>query len=181
MHSPIRSLAHKRFQNHIEPWLPDLRRLAIRLTGNRDDADDLLGDLIERLYPRLDEIEQLDRPKPWLTRVLYRLFVDRWRRAHSGFEIDPEALPEEHASADALPETDFDRQLTRERLQAALDCLPAQHREVVILYDVEGYSLGEIGEITDTAIGTLKSRLHRARVRLREHLADGTERDGDSS
>lgn len=180
MRSPTRSLAQKRFERHIEPWLPDLRRLAIRLTGNRDDAEDLLGDLIERLYPRLGEIAELDRPKPWLTRVLYRLFVDRWRRAQSGFEVDAEALPEEQASAQALPDADFDRQLTRERLQAALDHLSPEHRELVILYDVEGYSLGEIGEITDTAIGTLKSRLHRARLRLRELLSDGTEDARDS-
>lgn len=180
MNRPNRSLAHKRFQRHVEPWLPELRRLALRLTGSADDADDLLGDLVERLYPRIDEIARLDRPKPWLTRVLYRLFVDRWRRSHSGFDVDPDAVPEDWPSADDLPETELERQLTRQRLQTALDRLSPVHRELVILYDVEGYSLGEIAEITDTATGTLKSRLHRARRRLREILADGTEPGTDS-
>jgi RNA polymerase sigma-70 factor (ECF subfamily) len=180
MRRPTRSLAHKRFERHIEPWLPDLRRFALRLTGNRADAEDLIGDLIERLYPRLDEIARLDQPKPWLSRVLYRLFVDRWRRQQSGPDYDSDSAPDDTPSADALPEADFERQLTRDRLRAALDRLPAAHRELVLLYDVEGYRLAEISEIMATPVGTLKSRLHRARLRLRELLADGTDHAHDS-
>ncbi len=176
----VRSLNQKRFERFLEPWLPDLRRLALRLTGSPDDADDLVADLVERLYPRMHEIAQLEQPRPWLTRVLYRLFIDRWRHQRSGPERDNEALLDDQASRDDAPEAAFERALTQERLQRALDELPAQQRELVILYDVEGYGLTELAEITGTAVGTLKSRLHRARLRLRERLLDGTESGPDS-
>lgn len=170
MRNPVRSLEAKRFERLVEPWRADLRRLALRLTGNGDDADDLLQDLMVRLRPRLDEVAALDRPRPWLARVLYRLFIDDWRRRQAGPERDDEADVDAQPGAGDLPDEAFERALTRERLQAALDRLPAEQREVVLLYDVEGYRLAEIAEITETPTGTLKSRLHRARSALRAQL-----------
>lgn len=172
MPNPVRSLQVRRFEKAIRPWLGDLRRLAIRLTGNADDAEDLLQDLLLRLQPRMAEVAALDQPRPWLARVLYRLFVDQWRHRRAGPERDDEAEPDDQATADDLPDEDFERGLTRERLQDALDRLPAFQRELVLLHDVEGYTLNEIGGITGTPTGTLKSRLHRARAALRAGLVD---------
>lgn len=172
MPSPVRSLQVRRFEKAIQPWLNDLRRLAIRLTGNTDDAEDLLQDLLLRLQPRMEEVAALDRPRPWLARVLYRLFVDQWRRRRAGPERDEEAELDDQATLVDLPDESFERGLTGERLQGALDRLPAFQRELVLLHDVEGYTLSEITAITGTPTGTLKSRLHRARAALRETLVD---------
>jgi len=183
MPNPVRSLQVRRFEQAIRPWLDDLRRLAIRLTGNADDADDLLQDLMLRLQPRMDEVADLDRPRPWLARVLYRLFVDQWRRRRNAPVIDDESDVDRQPAHSDLPDTVFQRALTRERLQAALDDLPAFQRELVILHDVEGYTLAEIATMAGTPTGTLKSRLHRARAALRETLVafdDGTFSSGDA-
>ena len=170
MQNPVRRLQARRFERTIQPWLEDLRRLAIRLTGSADDADDLLQELMLRLQPRMDEVAALEHPRSWLARVLYRLFVDRWRSQQSRPDRDTGTETDATPSGDDLPDDEFDRLLTRRRLQAALDRLPALQRELVILHEVEGYTLVEISTITDTPTGTLKSRLHRARTALRGHL-----------
>ncbi|MDX1610111.1 MAG: RNA polymerase sigma factor [Halofilum sp. (in: g-proteobacteria)] len=170
MRNPVRSLQAKRFERSIRPWLDDLRRLAIRLTGSPDDAEDLLQDLLLRLHPRMEEVAALDQPRPWLARVLYRMFVDQWRRRRSGPELDHDAAVDEQAGLEDAPDAVFERGLTRQRLQAALDRLPAFQREIVLLHDVEGYTLTEVCTITDVPTGTLKSRLHRARLALRADL-----------
>lgn len=177
MPNPVRSLQVRRFEQAIRPWLPDLRRLAIRLTGNAADAEDLLQDLLLRLQPRMREVAALDQPRPWLARVLYRLFVDQWRRRRSAPEFDDESTVDDQPGDAELPDDAFERALSRERLQVALNRLPAFQRELVILHDVEGYTLTEIAAIADTPTGTLKSRLHRARTALRQSLVrldDGT-------
>lgn len=174
------SLAARRFERVVGPWLPEMRRLATHLTGSAEQAEDLVQDLVVRLYPRLDQVARLERPRPWLARVLYRLFVDEWRRRRSGPALAPEAEVDDQPATGDVPDEAFERALTRNRLQAALDRLPEAQREAVILHDVEGYGLAEIGEITGVAEGTLKSRLHRARMRLRALLIEGTEGPGDT-
>lgn len=172
MPNPVRSLQVRRFEKAIGPWLHDLRRLALRLTGNADDADDLLQELLLRLQPRMAEVAALDKPRPWLARVLYRLFVDQWRRGRSGPVYDDESDIDEQPGHGDLPDAAFERALTRKRLQAALDRLPGSQRDLVLLHDVEGYTLTEIATIVEAPVGTLKSRLHRARAALRERLVD---------
>lgn len=171
MRNPVRSLQAKRFERAIGRELDHLRRLAIRLTGSRADAEDLLQDLMLRLQPRMGEVVALEKPRPWLSRVLYRLFVDDWRRRRSAPEIDASVEPDDGAGDEVQPEDAFERGLTRARLQSALDRLPAFQREIIIMHDVEGYTLVEVAEITGTPTGTLKSRLHRARGTMRADLA----------
>jgi RNA polymerase sigma-70 factor (ECF subfamily) len=103
--------------------------------------------------------------------VLYRLFVDEWRRRRSTPEIDASVEPDDGAGDEVQPEDAFEQGLTRTRLQRALDRLPAFQREIIIMHDVEGYTLVEVAEITGTPTGTLKSRLHRGRGTMRADLA----------
>lgn len=164
------------FESLFAPHREKLYRLALRLTGNADDAEDLLQEVTAHLYARTATVSAVDRLRPWLMRVLYRHFVDRWRRDHaSPVTFQGDDLPDPPAPAEAAPEAEFERGLTRERLQQALDRLPAQQREILLLHDVEGHTLPEVAEVMGIALGTLKSRLHRARERLRTLLgpADG--------
>ena len=176
----VSGLQARQFERLLQLHWQSLRRLAIRLTGNPEDAEDLLQDLVERVTPRMGEVIGLDAPRPWLARVLYRLFVDRWRRGEAAPNTDTEADVEAQPDHRDLPEAAFDRALTLDRLQAALDRLSPALREAVILHDVEGYKLTEIGTIVGVPTGTLKSRLHRGRARLRELLVDGTFSDSGS-
>lgn len=155
-------------------------RLAWRLTGAKDQAEDLFQELLIKAYGKLDDLVDIDEPGSWLCRVMYNLFIDEKRRfarrrlhtVEEG-ELSGDGLAG-LAGADNL---ELDQQQF-ERIRAldnALQQLSEEHRLIVLLHDTEGYKLKEIQELTGIPIGTVKSRLHRARARLREILTtDGT-------
>lgn len=161
--------------------VPSLYRAAYRWTGAADRAEDLVQQLLVRLYPRLTELRELDRVRPWALRVMYRLFVDEHRRERASpvqFGAETPADPEVPAGEDepwidpgAGPAELAERELTQERLIRAWERLGEEHRVVLSLHDIEDYTLPELSQIMDIPLGTLKSRLHRARARLRELLA----------
>lgn len=159
------------FERALRPHHDALHRLALRLTGSPDDADDLMQDLFAHLYPRAATVVSLDRPRPWLMRVLYRLFVDRWRHRRADPVVaDNDGVEDYPANALDAPDVVFERQLTAARLQAGLDALPPAQRDLLLLHDVEGYTLPEVAEVLEVPLGTLKSRLHRGRAGLRAIL-----------
>lgn len=166
-----------RFRTLLEPELPRLYRLACRLTASRVDAEDLFQDVLARAWPRLDELAALDAPGPWLARVMYNRYVDE-RRRHARRRlsiVDEAALPSQSIESLSSSGRDLDDYVRREQLsqlERALAALAESQRVVVLLHDVEGYTLNEVRQITGDALGTLKSRLHRARQRLRELLPD---------
>lgn len=164
------------FERLLRPHMERLYRLACRLTHSRPEAEDLLQDVLTKMYARLDDLAGLRDPGPWLNRVLYNHFIDNRRRYKRQrlVSIDEGQLPGE--SIEQLPGGGPDDVARLDRvatLQAALDQLSDEHRTVVLLHDAEGYKLEEIHKITGDPVGTVKSRLHRARARLREILADG--------
>ncbi len=167
------------FAKLINPYADKLYRLAYRLTSNVDDAQDLVQDVLLKLYRRRDELTSIRELSPWLGRVLFNQFIDDKRRygrqplkAVDGL-IGVEDHPDRANGAE--PEASAERHQVRAQLTSALARLTEEHRIVVLLHDAEGYKLKEIQELTGTPVGTLKSRLHRARARLREILdKDGT-------
>jgi RNA polymerase sigma-70 factor (ECF subfamily) len=162
------------FEDLVRPQVEYLYRLAWRFTANVPDAEDLVQDVLLKLYPRTEEMLGIQRLRPWLARVLYHQYVDSVRqRARSPVlqlvtegdgEDDPldkvpttREGPEEHAERSGL----------RDLILDALRQLNPEQRAVVTMHDVEGYSLEELETMLETPLGTLKSRLHRARQRLR--------------
>ncbi|MFI2811929.1 MULTISPECIES: RNA polymerase sigma factor [Microbulbifer] len=172
-----------RFTALVRPHLRLLHRMAYRWTQNNDEAEDLVQDILTRLFPRVDELERVDKLGPWLVRVLYRRFVDLYRR-NANSPIDDSVEP---SGDDAL----FDERLTVEseqlerlilqrELNRALSSIDSGWRDVVLLHDVEGYAVLEVAEILDLSVGTVKSRLHRARKKLRLALETGTKTVAES-
>jgi RNA polymerase sigma-70 factor (ECF subfamily) len=160
---------HSQFEQLVSPYLQRLYHLAYRYTGQREDAEDLVQELMLKLYPRLDELKTIDKLGPWLTRILYRQFVDSFRRQQrSPVDYTDEEIPasDEHNDEDSGPFHASSIELTREMLSHALDQLKQEQRMLIMLHDVEGYNLQEINDMTDIPIGTLKSRLSRARKKL---------------
>jgi RNA polymerase sigma factor (sigma-70 family) len=164
----------------LEPHLERLYRLAYRLTGNQSDAQDLVQDVLVKLYERRDELTSIADLEPWLCRVLYNRFIDDARK-HARRRltaIDPSDLEYSHQDCDcdrARPDRVAEQSFDISAVQNGLAALSIEHRTVLLMHDAEGYKLEEIQTITGVAIGTLKSRLHRARARLRGLLeADGT-------
>jgi len=166
----------REFESLVREHIPALYRAAYRWTGAVDQAEDLVQELLTRLYPRLDELRGLDQVKPWALRVMYRLFVDQLRRQRNspvqfGLEPADDDDTDGRWAEELEPEILVDRELDQARIVAAWSELSDDHRVVLSMHDIEEYSLVEIAAITDTPIGTLKSRVHRARARLRDLLS----------
>lgn len=167
----------KIFADLLGPHLQSLYRLAYRLSGNVHDAEDLIQELLLKTYDRLDELRAIEKRRAWLARVMYNLFIDNKRRdarspvylavdnSDNGTELN-EAL----ATEENTPEAEAIRDTRQQQLQQALERLSEDQRTILILADVEGFTLTEMETILDCPRGTLKSRLHRARARLRELL-----------
>lgn len=183
---------------------------AYRLMGNACEAEDLTQEAFMRAWAAFD---RYDRSRPfegWLTRILSRLAIDRWRRQSqlSICSLDAEGttggsvsgwraahyqegrkaplsacLAEHHPSA--LPEPAYLRGEMARQVRQALCMIPDHYRTTVILADVWGYSYDEIAQQVGCPVGTVRSRLHRARRLLRNHLVSfetpecsGKEREG---
>lgn len=168
------------FERLVRPHFERLFRLAWRLTGAKAEAEDLFQELLLKAYGKLDDLVAIDEPGSWLCRVMYNLFIDEQRRfarrrLHTVDEDQLAGGSLEGLPGTANPEHDNERLEKLMRLDRALAQLSDEHRIVVLLHDTEGYKLDEIKVLTDVPVGTVKSRLHRARARLREILrADGT-------
>ena len=175
----------EKFEILITPHIKNMYRLAYRFTGNTADAEDLVQDVLVKIYPRRDEVFRIEKLRPWLVKILYRVFVDQHRRAARSplrllkftgngindlFDETVKNIPSE----DPGPAEIFDRQLTYSKILWALAVLNDDQRHLCILHDVEGYTLNELVDILNAPLGTLKSRLHRARAALRQKLNKGT-------
>lgn len=164
----------RQFEQLIEPHLNHLYQLAFRFCNNQADAEDLVQDVVLKLLPRSNEMSQIEKIRPWLAKVLYRLFIDHYRQQNrSPLSLVPDGenlLSEQPDPSGETPETLAEDGLNQKRLMKALQTLNEDQRAVVLLHDVEGYTLVELESILDSPQGTLKSRLNRARTYLREYL-----------
>lgn len=169
------------FESLVRPHLERLYRLAYRFTGSPTDAEDLVQSLLVKLIPQESRLKEVDDLAPWLSRSLMNLYLNLKRRPNLvAYEAD---LPE--GAADIMmqivdettesPELAAERAFSGQRLAAALQRLPEDQRALIGWHDVEGYTLEELASEKDIPIGTLKSRLHRARARMRELLAEPRE------
>jgi RNA polymerase sigma-70 factor (ECF subfamily) len=158
--------------------LPHLRAFAISLCGNVDQADDLVQDTVLRGLSKLDQFEPGTNLQAWLFTILRNIFYTSLRRRRREVE-DPDGLI---AGRIAVP-PEQQGHLDLGDLGTALAKLPAHQREVLLLVGAEGLSYEETARICGTHIGTIKSRMNRARARLAEllHLCDDDELAGAGS
>lgn len=169
-------------QQLVDDYYAILYRYAYRLSGSAADADDLTQDAFCKAQAQLSQLRDPGRAKSWLFSILRNAYLHRARaqQAHRHVSLDqvPD-LPE--CPADAMPEVE------PERLQAALADLAEVFRTPVILYYFEDFSYRDIAEQMDLPLGTVMSRLARAKAYLRsrlmpapnEALADGPRRATD--
>src|SRR4051794_3151562 len=146
--------------------LPSLRAFAISLTANRDAADDLVQDTILRAWKSIDRFEVGTNLNAWLFTILRNGFFSQHRKKRREVE-DPDGFfagrlrtaPEQNARCDV------------QDMLKALAKLPVEHREALLLVVAEGLSYEEAAHICGVAVGTIKSRVNRARERLAQLLA----------
>ena len=145
-------------------------RLAYRLSGNQHDAEDLTQETFIRVFRSVRDY-QPGTFEGWLHRITTNLFLDMVRRRA---RIRMEALPEDYDRVPAdqpTPEQIYLDARLGPDLQAARDSLPPEFRAAVVLCDIEGLSYEEIGATLGVKLGTVRSRIHRGRQALRDHLA----------
>jgi RNA polymerase sigma-70 factor (ECF subfamily) len=164
------------FEPLVEKYRQRVWRLAYNVLRDREEAWDVAQDAFIRAYQALPSFRGQSAFYTWLFRIVMNLAADRARqRAARGRAFGTERVPEEDwerfmADHDASPDRAAAQTEDRERIVKALDSLSDDHRTIIMLSDVEGLSYREIAEVLDVPIGTVMSRLHNARKRLRGAL-----------
>lgn len=154
------------FAAQLIAYLPALRRYAMALCGNAALADDLVQDGIERALIRAPSLRAQERLGPWLRSIVHNLFVDEMRRRRTrGVPVDVATVENDLAVSTAPA----DRSATTD-LARAMAGLSMEHRQILVLAGVEQLSYREIGEELAIPLGTVMSRLARARAALRAAL-----------
>ena len=153
-------------------------RLALRLTGNRHDAEDLTQEVFVRVFRSLHTY-QPGTFEGWLHRITTNLFLDQARgKQRIRFDAMTEERADRLTSASPSPDAAYADQQFDDDVERALATLPPDFRAAVVLCDVEGLSYEEIAQILDAKLGTVRSRIHRGRAMLRTALAHRAPVDG---
>ena len=164
------------FEAEVLPQLDTLFRVGRRLTGETADAEDLVQETLLRAWRGWAGFTQGSNVRAWLLTILRNTFVSRWRsRKREGTSIslddaDPHAIYRAVGSQD--PEGQFFERVVDAQVLAAVEELPVDFREALVLSDLEGLPYAEVAEVLAIPIGTVKSRLFRARRLLQHRLHD---------
>jgi RNA polymerase sigma-70 factor (ECF subfamily) len=157
------------FKKALLEMLPQVRRFAHSLTGNRHDGDDLMQATVERVLERGGpEGQEL---RPWMFKICKNLWIDD-RRAHA-VRVRAANLPELADERVVSGEDVALGELTLREVERAMALLPEEQRLVLSLVTIEGFAYSEAAKILDAPIGTVMSRLARARAALARHLTGG--------
>lgn len=148
--------------------LPRLRRFALALTGGRDQGDDLVQDTCVRALSRIDQWERGTRLDSWMFRIAQNIWFDRVRAQKIRGEVVELSAVNDIVGADGRQVAES--RLTLEAVQAGLSQLPPDQRVLIALVCIDGLSYKETAAIVDAPIGTVMSRLARARRTLHEFL-----------
>lgn len=153
------------FKREMLSVLPSLRAFAISLIGRHDQADDLVQDTIMKAWAKQEQFEMGTNMKAWLFTILrnelYSKLRKRGREVQDSDGLFTESLAQHPSQYGSLDMQDFRR---------ALEKLPDEQREAIILVGASGFSYEEAAEICGCALGTIKSRVNRARQRLQDIL-----------
>lgn len=175
-----------RFDRETAPYRGQLYSRALRMTRSPEDAEDLVQDTLTRACGAFDRFSG-EHPRAWLHRIMTNTFINGYRRTQRGPRIllvgGPEELPAIDqagaAPADARPADAIvlDR-IPAPEVAAAVAGLPDVFRRALLLTDVEGLSCRETAQVMGTPLGTVMSRLHRARAAVRAELSEQHQRPG---
>jgi RNA polymerase sigma-70 factor (ECF subfamily) len=162
------------FGTLVDRYLASAYATALSVLRNAHDAEDAVQSAFIRALERIDQLKPGSPFGPWFYRVLRSTCLNLRRReslrSHEEIPVS--------AAGGRDPERDLQQELTREKVLAALGELPEMQRLAITLYDLEGYSHQEIGEILGIAVGTSRAHVHHARRALRRLIGTHADADG---
>jgi RNA polymerase sigma-70 factor (ECF subfamily) len=181
------------FEEQIGEVLDDLYGSALRLTKNRADAEDLVGEAVAKAFKSLDTLKDLKVFRGWIFRILSNCFISECRKRKTRAEAPVDFANEESEEGDfwlfdklhqpfllwwGNPEQAFLNELLRDDLINAIDELPHDFRVVLVMAELEGLSYQDIADALDVPVGTVRSRLSRARSILQKALWEHAQDQG---
>jgi RNA polymerase sigma factor (sigma-70 family) len=165
------------FERELFPQMDALYNFAFHLVYDEDEANDLVQETFLKAYRFIDSYQQGTNAKAWLFKILKNAFINDYRKkSRQPSQVDLEDITGFHDNEDGAPNgyvdlrQDVFKDLMGDEVTKALNDLPVDFRTVILLCDIEDFSYEEIAGIIDIPIGTVRSRLHRARNILKEKL-----------
>src|ERR1035437_3119950 len=173
------------FEKEAIPHMTSIYNFAVRLTGDADDANDLVQETFLKAFRFFDKFERGTNCKAWLFRILKNSFINDYRKqTKEPDKVDYEDVQNfyETITADEIDSTHYEHDafsnLLDDEISKAIEKLPEDFRTVIILNDIEGFTYEEIADFVDIPVGTVSSRLHRARKMLYSQLYDYAKEKG---
>jgi RNA polymerase sigma-70 factor (ECF subfamily) len=171
--------SYEAFEELVNRYERKIYRLGLNITGNREDAEDVLQETFLKAFEHLADFREDSRFYTWIVRIGVNEALMKLRRRRSERMVpiedavgdDGEVIPREFTDWKPNPEQQFSRAELENILEDAAKALPPTFRAVFFLRDVEGLSTEETAEILNLSSGAVKARLFRARLRLREDLS----------
>ncbi len=167
------------FLELIQPYARSIYLVANSILKNREDAEEVAQETVFRAFQRLDQLRDIGSLKSWLLQIAVNEARQRLRhrQRHPCVSLDEEfgdeaqVMPRQLADWREIPSVTLERKETREHLRRALERLPPHYRQVFLLRDVQHLAEKEAAQVLGVSASTVKMRLHRARLQLREDLA----------
>lgn len=175
--TPTQSPNHQRFQEEMVPHMDLLYNYALYLTSDKEEANDLLQETFLKAYRFFEKFEHGTNAKAWLYRIMRNTHINEYRRVKRQpnlVEYDEQVssyqmVPGEISDRRDLSEVDV-KDIFGDEIAGAIGTLPEKFKSVIVLRDIEELPYEEIAESLDIPIGTVRSRLHRARAILFDRL-----------
>jgi|SRR5690606_4838712 len=165
------------FDGEFMPHIDSMYNFAFRLTFDEDDAKDLVQDTYMKAFRFINSFEQGTNAKAWLFRILKNSFINEYRKkSKQPAKVDYQEVETFYNSDDVDYQSTTDlraesvKDMLGDEISNALNALAVDFRTVIILADLEGFTYEEMAKILDIPIGTVRSRLHRARNLLKDQL-----------
>lgn len=164
---------YKEFEREALPHLDALYNFALRMTGDDDDANDLVQDTFLKAFRFFDKFEKGTNCKAWLFRIMKNTFINAYRKkTKEPIKVDYEEVENfyENVKPSSTDSAHLEKEiydnLLDDEISSAIASLPDDFKTVIILSDIEGFTYDEIADFVDCPVGTVRSRLHRARKML---------------
>ncbi|MCL6493931.1 MAG: sigma-70 family RNA polymerase sigma factor [Ignavibacterium sp.] len=161
------------FEREAVPHMDALFNFALKMTGDSDEADDLVQETYLKAFRFFDKFEKGTNCKAWLFRIMKNTYINKYRKeTKEPDKVDYEEVENFYENVkpsttdSAHLEKDIYDNLLDDELSEAINSLPDDFKTVVILCDIEGFTYEEIADFIDVPVGTVRSRLHRARKML---------------